>query len=95
MEAEKDIKDSLVKVHEGLHDLTVALIGDEKYKRKGIVHDIEEMKDTQKLQREEIDKIKNRQVKAVAVGTGVGIGAGWGLKSIYAIAKTWLALPFK
>jgi ribosomal protein L1 len=88
---EEEIKNSLIKLHDGLNDLTVAMIGDERFKRRGIVHDIEDMKVAQASQSDEIKKIKNNQYKATVIGTTIGAGIGWLLKS----AKMMFFFPFK
>jgi hypothetical protein len=88
---EEEIKNSLIKLHDGLNDLTVAMIGDDRFKRRGIVHDIEDMKVAQASQGDEIKKIKNNQYKATVIGTTIGAGIGWLLKS----AKMMFFFPFK
>lgn len=63
-----------------------ALLGDQEFKRPGIIHEFEEMKTKLNGHADEIKAIKDQHFKTTAtvgaVSAGAGIAGGMGLKAV-------------
>lgn len=91
-----ETKASVRALTDDAREIKTALLGDDKFKRKGIVHEFEELKTTVNGHGDEIKKINDRHFKTVvtagAVSGGIGVAGGMGFKAVLAKLSTFLML---